>query len=340
MNGYCYPFIDRETFAATMPNLTYVSLFSYTFTTDGSLVSIDGNALIEQAKTQSVKPLMVITNISGGGNFDSAHLSALFSNPSAEERLIAEIHAELISEGYSGVDVDFEYVYAVDKERYNDFLRRLTARLRPDGLMVSTAVPAKQGPNRPQGLLFDGIDYKAHGEIVDMVLLLTYDFSHVAGPPGAVSPINKIEETLDYAVTQIPREKILMGMPNYGYDWALQYNSNQSARSIMLAAAVNLAASKWSEIFFDTGVQTPYFNYTDSLGTRRVVWFDDARSINSKLGLIDRYAIRGVGYWQIGTMFRPNWLVLNAQYRVNKKVLTQPKPSYAGATGKSRTSSS
>ena len=318
VNGYCYPFIDRAVFSATMPYLTYVSLFSYTFTTDGSLITLNGGPLIELAKMQEVKPLMVITNISSSGNFDSAHLSALFSSISAQERLISGIQAELRSQGYSGVDVDFEYVYATDKERYNNFLRRLTARLHPEGYMVSTAVPAKQGPNQPSGLLFDGIDYRAHGEIVDMVLLMTYDFSHMAGPPGPVSPIYMMERTLDYAVTEIPRGKLLMGMPNYGYDWALPYNPNQLARSIMLAAAVNLAASKWSPISFDSAAQTPFFNYLDASGVQRVVWFDDARSINAKIKLVDRYAIRGLGYWQIGTMFRPNWLVLSAQYCVNK----------------------
>ena len=83
---------------------------------------------------------------------------------------------------------------------------------------------------------------------------------------------------LDYAVTEIPPEKILMGMPNYGYDWTLPFMRGTAAQSVSFTQAVDLALRYGVEIQFDEQAQTPYFYYTDN-GTQHVVWFDDPRSI-------------------------------------------------------------
>ena len=107
------------------------------------------------------------------------------------------------------------------------------------------------------------------------------DLGYTYGPPLAVSPLNEVRRVLDYAVTEIPPEKILMGMPNYGYDWMLPYASGTAARTVGFVEAIELAQRFGSEIIFDERSQTPYFNYVEN-GVRHVVWFDDPRSISDK----------------------------------------------------------
>ena len=92
---------------------------------------------------------------------------------------------------------------------------------------------------------------------------------------------------LDYAVTEIPPEKILMGMPNYGYDWTLPFMRGTAAQSVSFTQAVDLALRYGVEIQFDEQAQTPYFYYTDN-GTQHVVWFDDPRRLQACRGeLVD-----------------------------------------------------
>ena len=122
---------------------------------------------------------------------------------------------------------------------------------------------------------------------------------------------------LDYAVTEIPSEKLIMGMPNYGYDWVLPYMMGTAAQSVGLNQALELALRYGAEIKFDELAQTPYFNYTEN-GEQHVVWFDDARSISAKLGLIDEYDLAGVSYWTVNRCSLPNWLVLQDMYEVIK----------------------
>lgn len=122
---------------------------------------------------------------------------------------------------------------------------------------------------------------------------------------------------LDYAVTEIPPEKILMGMPNYGYDWTLPYMRGTAAQSIGLAQAADLAVRTGSEIRYDELAQTPYFNYTEN-GTRHVVWFDDPRSIAAKLELINEYGLAGASWWTVNRCYVPNWLITQNLFDIVK----------------------
>lgn len=133
----------------------------------------------------------------------------------------------------------------------------------------------------------------------------------------SVQPIEEVRKVLSYAVSEIPSEKILMGMPNYGYDWTLPYTRGTAARSIGFIAATELAAKNNSEILFDEMSQTPYFYYTEN-GTRHVVWFDDPRSIDAKLRLIEEFDLAGASWWTINRCYVPNWLIVQNQFEIVK----------------------
>ncbi|NMA80313.1 MAG: spore gernimation protein, partial [Clostridiales bacterium] len=113
-------------------------------------------------------------------------------------------------------------------------------------------------------------------------------------------------------------DKILLGIPNYGYDWTLPFVRGTAARTISNTEAVNLARQVGARIQYDTQAQAPFFNYYDNLGRQHVVWFEDARSIEAKLNLVDKYKLGGVSYWTIMNYFPQNWLVLGSMYEIKK----------------------
>ena len=316
VNGYAYPNINMNTLRQTLPNLTYLSIFSYEVRPDGSLQPIPDAPLIESAKAENTSPLMVITNIKEGGSFDSDLAHTILTNEQVQDNLLNNVVATL-EKGYTGVDIDFEYIYPEDRENYNDFLRKVVDRLRPLGYTVSTAVAPKTSANQ-SGLLYEAHDYAAHGAIVDHVILMTYEWGYLYGPPMAVAPINQVERVVQYATSVIPNDKILLGIPNYGYDWTLPFVRGTAARTISNTEAVNLARQVGARIQYDTQAQAPFFNYYDNLGRKHVVWFEDARSIEAKLNLVDKYKLGGVSYWTIMNYFPQNWLVLNSMYEIKK----------------------
>jgi spore germination protein len=146
---------------------------------------------------------------------------------------------------------------------------------------------------------------------------MTYEWGYTYGPPLAVAPIEPVKRVIEYALTEIPAEKILMGIPNYGYDWTLPYVQGESrAESISNVEAVELARRYGAEILFDEEAKAPYFNYTDENGREHQVWFEDAESIDAKLRLINQYGLKGAGYWNLMRPFPENWAVLNNLYDI------------------------
>ena len=135
----------------------------------------------------------------------------------------------------------------------------------------------------------------------------------------ATSPINNMRRVLDYGVSVIPREKILMGIPNYSYDWPLPFIKGETAaKTISNQQAIERAAQFNVIIQFDELAQSPFYYYTNEQGVEHVVWFDDARSMNAKLRLIPEYNLRGGGIWQIMNFFPGLWMVANQLFTVDK----------------------
>ncbi|MDQ0063206.1 LysM peptidoglycan-binding domain-containing protein [Paenibacillus harenae] len=301
------------------PYLTYLSPFSYRVQLDGSMASLDDSAIIRAGYQHRVAPMMVITNFENGTfSPDIAH--AVLSNETVQERLITDILAVMKNKGYLALNVDFEYVPPADRALYNAFLQNLVDRLHPSGYLVSTALAPKISAEQT-GTLYEAHDYAAHGRIVDFVILMTYEWGWSGGPPRAVAPLNEVVKVLNYALTVIPANKIMMGMPLYGYDWTLPYvQGGKWAPTVSPQEAVRRAAKYGAEIKYDAESQSPYYNYYDEQAREHTVWFEDARSVQAKFNIVKMYRLRGVSYWVLGVAFPQNWYVLNANFTIKKLV--------------------
>lgn len=318
-NGYAFPGTSKEVLEKTLPYLTYLSIFSYQANYDGSLNSINDEPYINAARQAGTAPLMVVTNIEEDAGFSSDLAHTILTDENAQNNFLNNIVNTLENKNYYGLDIDFEYIYPYDRESYNQFLRKTAKRLGELGYMITTALAPKISADQP-GLLYEAHDYPVHGELVDHVILMTYEWGYTFGPPMAVAPLDQVRRVLNYAVTAIPGQKILMGIPNYGYDWTLPYTPGTAAATISNTGAVNLAARVGAAIQYDPLAQAPFFYYYDSNGRRHVVWFEDARSIEAKLKLVNEYNLGGVSYWTIGRYFPQNWLVLDSLYNITKVI--------------------
>ena len=316
VNGYAFPNIDMEVLRKTLPYLTYLSIFSYEVNADGTLKPIVDEPLIDAARAAGVAPLMVITNLSEGG-FSSDLAKTILTNKEVQDRLLNNVVENLRTKNYRGLDIDFEFIYPENREDYNNFLRTTVNRLKPLGYTINSALAPKTSAEQ-KGLLYEAHDYPVHGALLDHVILMTYEWGYTYGPPLAVAPVNEIRKVLNYAVSAIPRTKIFMGIPNYGYDWTLPYVPGSKADTVTNTGAVDLAVKENAEIQYNNVSQAPYFNYYDDNRKQHVVWFEDARSIEAKLELVDEYDLGGVSYWTIGKYFPQNWLVLSSMYNIAK----------------------
>jgi spore germination protein len=317
VNGFAFPSIAEDSLQSTLPYLSFLSVFSYQVRPDGSLKGLDDAALIQSSRTAGIAPMMVITNIEEGSGFSSEIAHEILTNRQAQNMLIANIIGVLEGNKYYGLVVDFEYIFPEDRQNYVDFISRVVNSLRPMDYRVAVALAPKTSSDQ-KGLLYEAHDYPALGELADFVILMTYEWGYLRGPAEAVAPADKVRKVLDYATGVIPSEKILMGMPNYGYDWTLPFVKGSAARVLTNDGAVLLALSVGANIQFDNIAKAPFFNYYSADRKRHEVWFDDARSYEARLKFVDTYNLGGVSYWTINKFFAPNWTVLDSMYKVRK----------------------
>lgn len=146
---------------------------------------------------------------------------------------------------------------------------------------------------------------------------MTYEWGYRYSPPMPVAPLPNVTEVVEYAVSEIPSDKIFLGIPLYGYDWTLPFVQGESeARSISCETAVELARDHNAAIEYDQKNATPYFHYRDQNNQEHMVWFEDARSIQAKLELIPRFRLKGAGYWNLMRPFSQNWVLLNSLFDI------------------------
>ena len=303
VNGYAYPSISEETLAWWLPRLTWLSAFSYGFTAEGRLVNLADENLVTAANAAGVRPMMVLTPLDAEGRFNDNIATAVFEDPEAQTNLIDNIEANLHAKNMGGVDFDFEYIPRVYAADYVELVARTQRLLSPQGYLTSVALAPKVRADQP-GVLYEGHDYAGMGRAADYCLLMTYEWGYTYGEPMAVSPINHVRRVLEYGLTEIPAEKILMGMSNYGYDWALPFVRGESKAEKLTNYQAQARAEYYGvPVEWDENAQAPFYTYATPAGVKHVVWFENERSWQARLALVAEYGLAGISIWNIMHVF-------------------------------------
>jgi spore germination protein len=286
----------REALDTAGQCLTYAAVFQFRVDGAGGLIEPeDAQATIEVCRQQGIAPLAVVTNWRGDlFQPDLAH--DVMVDHVIRTQTIASIQGVLRRLELSGVNIDFENMFPQDRPLYTRFIRELRDSLKPSGHLVTIAVAPKDS-DRPDAAWVGTFDYAALGELVDIMYIMTYEWGWIGGPPMPIAPVSQVRRVLAYATSIVPSDKILQGIPLYGYDWPLPDTPESRATALSLAGAYELAYRRGANISYDNMSQSPWFRYTDEHGVRHEVWFDDPRSLRVKLELAQEFALRGVGFW-------------------------------------------
>ncbi|RDE35426.1 LysM peptidoglycan-binding domain-containing protein [Parageobacillus thermoglucosidasius] len=300
------------------PHLTYLAPFHFQIQRNATLKEPPLNNFPSIARANGVTLMMVVTNIENEQFSDELGVLIL-NNEQLQNRLLDNITTIAKKYGFHDIHFDMEYLRPEDREAYNAFLRKAKQRFGREGWLLSTALAPKTSATQ-KGRWYEAHDYRAHGQIADFVIIMTYEWGYSGGPPMAVSPIGPVRRVLEYAISEIPASKIMMGQNLYGYDWTLPYvPGGPYAQAISPQQALRLASQHNVTIEYDANAQAPHFRYRDESGKEHEVWFEDARSIQAKFNLVKELGLRGMSYWKLGLDFPQNWLLLTDNFTVVKK---------------------
>ncbi|WP_408010494.1 LysM peptidoglycan-binding domain-containing protein [Pseudalkalibacillus sp. A8] len=292
-------------------SITYLGIFTYSFTREGALIQPNDEAIIQFSKQLNIKPLLVISNYEQN-NFSPVLAEVVLQSTTARGTLIKNLVTAVTNKGFAGVSIDFEFVPPTRRNEFTTFLRELKSALGTRILQVNAHAKSSDMPtNRLVGFL----DYRAIGEVADIVSIMTIDYGYAIGPPNPIAPIWWVEQVLIYATGQINRRKVMMAMALYGYDWTLPYQEGDVARAITVNNAQNLAIANWIPITFDLTAQAPGYIYRRD-GIEHAVWFEDIKSYVAKYTQSEVYNLLGATYWRLRYRFPQNWAYLTKNVEV------------------------
>lgn len=317
--SYMYPTTPEQdeliirTFA---PINTYFAMFEYHILEEGELSQLDDDFAIQIARNNRVAPVATITNLTPGG-FSPEITRQVLTFPEQRNRLINNIYTLVKTKNYTGVNIDFERVREDERDLYTGFLRSLSERLRPEGYTVSIAIPAKTSEDIPW---LKGYDFGGIGSVVDFLFIMAYDWHVPSTEPGPVAPIGEVRNTIEFAIQHVNRNKIILGVPRYGYEWTMDNGNSVRGRAISVSGAIQLALRYQVPIQYSTEYEQPFFTYWDENGNRHIVWFENAQARAAKLQLVVDYSLRGVGAWQLGLGF-PQSAYLVREFFDTKRVI-------------------
>ncbi len=289
--------------------LSYVAVFAYPVQPNGTLQDLEDQTILAEIKALMIKPLMVVSNFYEGQ----------FSPALADQVLDAEIRPTFIqsiintvaTKGYSGVSMDFEFIPPARRADYSVFLKELKTALGNAILHVNVPSKTKEMLNNR---IVGAVDYQAVGNSADLVTLLTYDYGYPTGPPDPVSPPWWIVQVLTYALTQIPKGKLMMGFPLYGYDWNTE---TLQTTALSANAAQNKALELGIPIQYRSEQESPYYSYFNG-SIKHTVWFEDSRSLIAKYRVLEGFGLTGVAFWRLRYEFPQNWEYLKMNSYVVK----------------------
>jgi spore germination protein YaaH len=258
---------------------------------------------LKKLRAAGVPIVPTIANITGG-NWSYQPAALVLHDPAVMARHVAAIVALVQRQHYAGIDIDYEDLHAADRQAFAAFVTDLAAALHAKGKILSVALFAKttNAGTDPRNV---AQDYAAIGRAADQVRLMAYDYHWGSSPPGPVAPIGWVRDVLNYAKSQIPAQKIILGVPLYGYDWIGSHGV-----AVSWLQAFRLATTYKATTRFDTSSQTPWFSYTDGAGRKHVVWFENAESSKAKFAAVQGSGIGGMYVWMYGYEDTGTWLAL------------------------------
>lgn len=320
VGGFAYPYIEKKILVKTLPYLTNLTIFNYTLTSDGEVISYyDDTELIQACKSYGVAPLMLLTTLTTKGepNIEAAY--DILSQEDIVDKYVDIILNLVETKGYYGINVSFQYLNTTNEMLYLSLLKKISIKSYELGYPLFVTI----NPNKTiieNRILYEQVDYSGYNDLVENITFLNYQFGYNFGPPTPVASIEDIQIMLDYVLNYISPQKTSIGIPTIGYDWELPYVVGFSkATSISLDAALDIARDVGAVIEFDEPSKTPFLRYTEEItGIHHIVWFIDARTFNSLMDVVVGRKLKGTGIWNVMKYNQQIWTVINTQYEIEK----------------------
>jgi len=267
-----------------------------------------------KAENTNMDVFPVVQNFDGT---DFIPIADFLNNPAARSRFRREADLFLASDHYRGLMIDFESFPRNGQPGYVALLQELSADLHAKGMKLYVSVQVRNSD----------YNYSAISAAVDGVVIMNYDEHYPGGTPGPVASQDWFTDNLNAAIKEIPKEKLICAIANYGYDW-VERPKPRGKKPVALPPGVSdhilSVQEAWigsrdadEDLDFDSDALNPHFSYRDDDNLRHDVWFLDAVTALNQMRAAQTLGIQTFALWRLGSEDRSLWRVWDVPGEAN-----------------------
>ena len=286
----------------TIQNMAGVNVISPTWfsvtANEGTISSLASADYVNEAHSRGMEVWGLIDNF----NPDVSTLETL-SSRNSREHIIQKLLEEAQRVGLDGINVDFEALTEEEAPHFIQFVRELSVVCRANNLVLSVDNPVPQ---------FTGFyNRKEQGIVADYVIIMGYD-EHTTGSEeaGSVASLPFVKEGIEKTLQEVPKEKVINGIPFYTRLWTESNNGTLSSEVMTMDAASQYIQENGIEVYWEKETAQNYGELLTDNGTQKI-WLEDEQSIEEKMKLISQYELAGVASWKLGFERADVWNVIS-----------------------------
>ena len=266
---------------------------------------IAGEVPPEVLRVAAEKHVAVMPLVTNRG-FKQPLMHTVLDEPGSRARAIRYLVYYALRDGYLGFQFDYENIHYTYRDKFTVFFGEASREFHRHHLQLSAAIVGRlddtRNTNSPGGYDdWSGVyDYREMGRYADFISVMAYAEHGATADPGPVAGLPWVKAIADYSAATIGARKVSLGVPFYGMRWdaadpgAARKWRGRSARYSDAAAAMKTADAQWDE-----GESSPHLSF-DSDGRRTELWYENARSLESKMRLAHAMGFAGISAWVIG----------------------------------------
>ena len=299
---------DRS--GTTIEGVNVVSPAFFYLDTDGNLeenVGTDGKSYIEWAHNNGYKVWPMVSNaVAANESLDIT--SNIMNSYENRKKLIEAIVEKCVEYDLDGINIDFENMYAEDKDMYSRFIIELTPRLKEIGMVTSVDVTAPDG-GETWSLCFDR---NVIGDVADYIIFMAYDQNGISSTkPGTTAGYNwvKLNLTKFLQTEDIDAEKIILGIPFYTRIWTTNSSGELIGKSTVYMKNIDNNIPSGVEKTWDDELKQNYVEFMDGTNKKQI-WIEDVNSLKEKVSLVKENNLAGVASWQKDMETEDVWQML------------------------------
>ncbi len=236
-------------------------------------------------------------------DFDTnVDFAQLYSSKAARTNMVNKLVGEAKSYGFDGINLDYENIKSAYAKDYLQFVRELSVACERNGIVLSTDNYKPEAYNRCYNL-------KEQSKFVDYVIVMAYDEHYAGTEAGSVASLPFVKEAVEDTVQLVGKEHVIAGIPFYTRIWTTT-DGNTTSRAVGMQAAIDQLNSDGQVALWNDDCGQYVASYTVGSSTRQI-WFEEEKSIEAKMQVIQQENTAGVACWKLGLEKSTVWSVIS-----------------------------